>query len=231
VSVIVPVYNGERYLAEALDSIAPSDPALVEVVAVDDGSTDSSARIVESRSAVRWVAQEHRGLPAARNRGLAAAAGDTIAFLDADDRWTDGKLRRQLDLLDRHPAVDIVLGMTRRMWAAADGLARREPVLGPPELALSFGAALVRRAVFARIGVFDESFTFCDDWDWFMRARELGVTIGVHSDVTLLYRRHDGNMTNDRETGNRFFAKVLRSSLARRRHGGGDALPKLVPLD
>ena len=221
VSVIVPVWDGERFLAEALGSIAGLGDG--EVVVVDDGSSDRSGEIARAWGPpVRCVAQPHRGLPAARNRGLDVAGGDAITFLDADDLWTEDKLRRQTELLARHPGIDVVLGRTRRFANAEQG---------PPELALSLGAALLRRSVFERVGRFDESFTYCDDWDWFMRARELGVTIGVHDDVVLRYRRHEANMTNDAAEGNRFFSKVLRSSLARRRRAGTQELPKLVTLE
>jgi glycosyltransferase involved in cell wall biosynthesis len=233
VSVIVPVYDGERFLAAALDSIVVPPLARVEVIVVDDGSSDSSAVIAGGRAPlVRTVRQDHGGLPRARNRGLAEVRGSLIAFLDADDLWAADTLTVQLQALERRPDVEIALGRTRRMWAAtAPDAAPGQVTLGEPELALSFGSALVRRAVFDRVGRFDESFTYCDDWDWFMRAREMGVSIGVHSEVTLFYRRHDGNMTNDTRTGNHFFARMLRRSVERRRSAGTAPLPALIPLD
>src|SRR5262249_38270783 len=161
----------------------------LEIVVVDDGSTDDSAFLAESLGPpVRLVRQPHRGLAAAHNRGLAAAAGELIAFLDCDDLWTEDKLEIQLAILREHPGIDIVLGHTRRMWMEAGGdgtLARR---LSDPTLALSLGAALIRRAVFDTVGRFDEALTHSDDWDWFMRARELGVCVVVHQEVTILYR-------------------------------------------
>lgn len=232
VSVIVPVWNGERFLAAALDSIVVPVGALVEVILVDDGSTDGSSAIAAGRPMVRTIFQEHAGLPHARNRGLAEARGSLLAFLDADDLWSADKLARQLKALEQRPDVSIVLGHTRRMWAA------RAPDAPPPgveygeaELALSFGASLVRRQVFEQVGRFDESYTYCDDWDWLMRAREQGVPIGVHPDVVLYYRRHEGNMTNDTTTGNHFFARMLRRSVERRRAGNTAPLPALIPLD
>jgi glycosyltransferase involved in cell wall biosynthesis len=233
VSVIVPVWNGERFLAEALDSIVVPSLAQVEVIVVDDGSSDGSGFIAGERAPlVRSVRQDHGGLPRARNRGLAEARGSLIAFLDADDLWSTDKLAVQLKALERRPDVEIALGRTRRMWAAtALDASPGQVTLGEPELALSFGAALVRRAVFDRVGSFDETFTYCDDWDWFMRAREMGVSIGVHSEVTLFYRRHDGNMTNDTGIGNHFFARMLRRSVERRRVAGAAPLPALTPLD
>lgn len=230
-SVIIPVYNGQRYFVEALDSVVIPDSLRAEIIVVDDGSTDSSASIAAARSPlVRLVRQEHRGLPGARNRGLMEARGTLIAFLDADDLWSQDKMALQLAAVERHPNVAVVLGRTRRMWAVGSGEASGL-TYAEPELALSFGSGLVRRSVFDQVGRFDESFTYCDDWEWFMRARELGVPIGVHQEVTLYYRRHEGNMTNDTQTGNRFFARMLRESVERRRVRGAAPLPPLIRLD
>ncbi len=233
VSIIVPVWNGERFLAEALDHIVVPRETPVEVIVVDDGSTDASARIAASRGPlVRVVRQEHAGLPQARNRGLAEAQGAYLAFLDSDDFWSEDKLEVQLGLLDRHPDIAIVVGQTCRTWPRpGTPTSAGQFIPGEPELALSLGASLVRREVFDWVGRFDESYSHSDDWDWFMRAREMGVPIGTHPGVVLFYRRHEGNMTNDTATGNHFFALMLRRSLARRRTRPGVPLPALIPMD
>jgi len=233
VSVIMPVYNGEAFLREAVESICCQRYARVEIIVVADGSTDGSASLAESLGPpVRLVRQPHRGLPAAHNRGVAAAGGELMAFLDCDDLWTEDKLAIQLAILREHPGIDIILGHTRRMWMAAGGdgtLVRR---LSDPTLALSLGAALIRRAVFDTVGRFDEATTHSHDWDWLMRARELGVSVVVHPDVTMLYRRHGGNMTNQFAEGTSAFATMLRKSIARRRAQGKMAsLPELPTLE
>lgn len=98
---------------------------------------------------------------------------------------------------------------------------------GSPELALSLGASLIRKQVFHVVGTFNEFLRWADDWDWFMRARELGVSMLVQNDVVLFYRRHDENLTNQREEGNRATVQILRRSLERRRkqHGSASYLP------
>jgi glycosyltransferase involved in cell wall biosynthesis len=101
VSVVVPVRNGERFLGEALDSVLAQDYEPVELIVVDDGSTDGSGDIAGARGA-HVIRQEGGGLAAARNAGLAAAQGELVAFIDADDVWLPGKLVRQVEyLLDR----------------------------------------------------------------------------------------------------------------------------------
>jgi len=232
VSAVIPVFNGAAFLADALASIGAQDIPPDEIVVVDDGSTDASMEIARSIAGVRVVAHErNRGLPAARNSGLATAAGDVIAFLDADDLWAPEKTRLQRDHLLRDADVDIVVGHTQRtrLVARDDGSTEFEP-WSEPELALSLGAALVRRRVFDAIGGFDESLPFTNDWDWFLRAREQGVVIAVHPEVVQHYRRHDNNMTEAVDDGNRYTLLMLRKSLERRRARDGDAesLPPLV---
>jgi glycosyltransferase involved in cell wall biosynthesis len=233
VSVVVPVHNGERYLHEALASVLRPGHAPVEIVVVDDGSTDRSAAIARDAGAeVRVISQPHRGLPAARNHGLREARGEYIGFLDCDDVWTEQKLAVQLGILGRHPEIAIVLGHTRRMWASPSpgGLAG-ETHLAEAELALSLGAALIRRSAFDTVGHFDEVISHSHDWDWFMRARELGVVLVVHDEVTTFYRRHGGNMTNQWSQSMTSLVEVVQKSIARRRaHGPATSLPPLPSL-
>jgi glycosyltransferase involved in cell wall biosynthesis len=231
VSAVIPVFNGAAFLADALASIRAQDSTPDEIVVVDDGSTDGSAELASRVDGVRVVAHErNRGLPAARNTGIAAAAGDVIAFLDADDLWVAAKTRVQLEFLKRDPGAGIVVGHTQRtrLVTHPDGTAGFEP-WAEPELALSLGAALVRRRIFEVIGDFDEALPFTNDWDWFFRAREQGVGITVHPDVVQYYRRHDTNMTGAIEDGNRYTLLMLRKSLQRRRDAGG-AAESLPPI-
>jgi glycosyltransferase involved in cell wall biosynthesis len=234
VSVVVPVYNGETYIGEAIDSILRQGNAPIEIVVVDDGSTDRSAAIArEAGVDVRVISQPHRGLPAARNHGLLEARGTYVGFLDCDDVWTEHKLAVQLEILGRHLEIAVVLGHTRRMWTSpcSDGVSV-ETRLDDPVLALNLGAALIRRSVFDVVGRFDEAITHSHDWDWFMRARELEVVLVVHDEVTVLYRRHGGNMTNQWPESMTSFAQMIQKSIARRRsQGPATSLPPLLRLD
>src|SRR5436853_749734 len=96
VSVIIPVYNCEQYLAEAIQSVLAQTHPTIELIVVDDGSTDNSAAVAKSFAVVRYVFQRQGGPGAARNRGISLARGSFLAFLDADDVWVAGKLTRQL---------------------------------------------------------------------------------------------------------------------------------------
>jgi len=229
VSVIIPVYNGERFLAEAIESVLAQTYRPVEVIVVDDGSTDGSAKIAAKfKDNVHYVYQPNSGPAAARNRGLKMVHGGIIGFIDADDLWTEDKLQVQLPHLAGDPSVEIVLGHIKRMWAAEG--TRDYNQFTEPELALSLESCLFRKTVFDKVGYFDPTLCRCEDWDWFMRARELGVSIVTHEEVTAYYRRHEHNLTLQKELGDKYFAIVLKKSLERRRqqnNGVAASLPKI----
>ena len=113
VSVIVPAYNRERYLGEALDSIFAQDYRPLEVIVADDGSTDGTARVARAYSEVRLLSLPHRGVAAARNAAIAASTGSLLAFLDSDDLWVAGKLDAQVGLLEGNPQIGYCFC---RMW-------------------------------------------------------------------------------------------------------------------
>ncbi len=226
VSVIVPVYNGDRFLAEAIDSIRRQDYRPLEIIVVDDGSTDGTPAVASRLAGeVGYVRQDNAGTPAARNTGLRLARGTLIGFLDADDLWTDRKLALQVPRLMESPAAEIVLGYTE-VASLADVEHSRRAAPAPAPL-LTLGAALVRRSSFQRAGLFDETLRYCDDVDWFLRAKEAGLSLRIHDDLVQVYRRHDRNLTNHRDLDRRFFVEVLKRSLDRRRRAGAGSVEPL----
>jgi glycosyltransferase involved in cell wall biosynthesis len=235
ISVIIPVYNGEAFLADAISSILRQHYDPLEIVVVDDGSTDGSAIIAKSFPNVVYVYQENKGHQVARNCGLQMAKGNMISFLDADDLWSDDKLELQLSCFKKNPSTEIVVGYTQRMQLlnVKDGKHEfrnySDPVLG-----MSFTASLIRKSAFDKVGLIDEKFRQCDDWDWFMRAKELNVSMVVHKEVITFYRRHDDNMTNQITSGNHYTMMMLKRSLDRRRteiKGTARILPKLSDFE
>jgi len=230
VSTIIPVFNGERFLPLAVESIRRQGCPSIEIIVVDDGSTDGTATVArEFGDPVRWVTQANAGPPAARNRGLDLARGDLIAFLDVDDLWSEDKLRVQVARLAAEPELDLVVGMTQLLCPT--GLAEGEPAFEPqgaPGLLPSVGSALFRRRVFDRVGRFDETQRMDDDVDWFLRAFEQGVRMAVLPTVAQYYRRHDRNITNARATDMRYLLFAIKKSLDRRRTEPGAAARALT---
>jgi glycosyltransferase involved in cell wall biosynthesis len=190
VSVIVPAFNAEAFLAEALRSILAQGHNELEIAVVDDGSTDGTARIAAAFGPpVRYLRQDNRGPAAARNTGLAATTGSLVAFLDADDLWPEGSLRVRLDFLARHPDHAAVHGRVRDLWPDLLGPGRHQ--LDPPRASFAFnvGSALFRRSLFITIGGFDETLRHGEDVDLLVRAAAHGLSRHQLDDVTLIYRR------------------------------------------
>jgi glycosyltransferase involved in cell wall biosynthesis len=233
VSVVIPVLNCEAYLAEAVESVRRQAYPDLELIIVDDGSTDGTARIAQGLAddSLRYVYQDNGGPARARNHGLTLARGDLIGFVDADDLWPPGRLPCQMRVLEQNPPVDVVLGRTQLVRHVGAGRDARLEECSPPFVLLSPTAALFRRRAFERVGFFDEALRYGEDTDWFMRARESGIPIVVQEDVVLRYRRHEHNMTRGRNMRELRVMDVLKQSLDRRRRHGGEAasLPSLLP--
>ena len=235
VSVIIPVYNGEHYLGEAIESVLAQDYRPIEVIIVNDGSTDNTEAIAKRYGKdIIYARQEKRGPAAARNKGLQMSQGEFIGFLDADDLWSGNKLLLQLARMEEDPSLGIVLGLSQVM-RLQDGDAKLQfEKWHSPILLLLFGAAVMRRSVFEKVGFFDETLHHSEDTDWFMRVREMGISTAIVQEVSLFYRRHESNMTLDSVARNRFFIKAVKKSLDRRRRkGDGSVAPfsKLINLE
>ncbi|MEM7786276.1 MAG: glycosyltransferase [Bacteroidota bacterium] len=196
-SAILPVYNGARFLVEAVESVLAQTYAPVEVVVVDDGSTDGSAEIAERYDGVRVIRQANAGDGAARNRGVAASTGTYLAFLDADDRWRPEKLAVQIAHLEAHPEAGHVLG---HMWSFLEDGMERPDWVNPETVETAMpgvlpGTLVARRSFFDRVGPFATSFETAADSDWILRARRLDGPPHVVPEVVLDRRIHQANIS------------------------------------
>jgi glycosyltransferase involved in cell wall biosynthesis len=219
VSVIVPVHNGERHLAEALTSIVQQDYSSVEIIVVDDGSRDASPRIAQSFPKVRFLGQLNAGVAAARNAGVAAARSDYLAFLDQDDCWTRDKLAVQMRFLLDHPETPLVLARMR-FWldAQAAGLptwVRPEWLVGDHPAYLP-GTLLVRRPAFESVGPFEPALVTASDTDWLFRAKDAGLPLTVLPHVLLEKRIHEQNESR-RPLGRQELLRIARLSIERQK--------------
>lgn len=226
VSVVVPVYNGAAYLGEALDSVLAQVGAELEVVVVDDGSSDGSAAVAARFAPrVRLLQQPNRGIGAARNAGLAVTGGELVAFLDADDLWPSGSLRALLAAVEGHPGADLAAGRLRCFASPeldADDLTAIQLPAGTASGAGMAGATLMRRAAVERVGTFDESLRVGEMVDWYLRARDTGLVEVLVDEIVLLRRIHRANQGRRRADARVDYLRTLRASLARRRGGSRD---------
>ena len=227
VSCIVPVHDGERYLGETLDSIAGQTYRPIEVVVVDDGSTDRSAAIAREHPAgVRCVSQAQAGHAAARNRGLAEASGRFVAFLDADDLWAPSKLARQIGAFDARPELGVVFTHLESFLSpGVDAGQCNASELGRVIPGYTSVCLLARRSVFDLVGRFDESLAHANDRDWLCRAAEAGVVMEMLADVLVRRRLHADNRSHRLAAQSQAeYLRVLKRSLDRRRQAGGPAI-------
>jgi glycosyltransferase involved in cell wall biosynthesis len=179
VSVIIPTYNRAWVLKEAIDSVLAQDFRDFELIVVDDGSTDDTGRILDSyRQDLVAVRQPNRGVSAARNRGIAAAGGGLIAFLDSDDLWLPHKLSSQIDFFNSNP--DAVINQTEEIWirngVRVNPKTRHHKSSGmifERSLGLclvSPSAVMMKRSLFEEVGLFDEDLPACEDYDLWLRV-------------------------------------------------------------
>jgi glycosyltransferase involved in cell wall biosynthesis len=219
VSVIIPVYNGARYLREALESVFAQTYRPFEVIVVDDGSSDDSGKIAQSFPDVRYIHQANQGVAAARNNGIEAARGEFLAFIDQDDLWTPEKLKLQIACLLNNPDLGYTLTQQRFFLdpgAALPGWFRKE-LLNLVHTGWVLGTLVVRRAVFDTVGNFATGYTAASDGDWFFRAKAAGISMEVVPELLLLKRIHGANESAHAKEVLSELRKVVKSSLDRQR--------------
>ena len=226
VAAILPLFNGRRFVRQAIDSILAQQPRPAEIVIVDDGSTDGSVRLLAGLPGLHIIRQANAGEAAARNRGIRETTAPFIAFLDQDDVWTAGKLSLQVGLLGREPSIDIAYG--RHRLFVEDGARWFRPGLLDRSLAAELpGTMLVRRRAFERIGLFCEDMRLGSDVDWIWRAYDAGIRSRAIEDVVLLRRMHGANASIDRGAFMASLLRAARQSIHRKRGGAGTRDPRL----
>jgi len=197
VSCVIPVKNGERFLAEAIESALGQTRPPAEILVVLDGCTDRSAEIAAGfGTPVRVLPTREPGPASARNTGIAEAGGDLIAFLDCDDIWLPDKLQAQVAALDAAEAV--CLCGVENFWmpeVEAERLHVAETRFAGVLPGYCGSALLIPAAVFARIGVFDPNRRHTDLVSWILRAEATGIRIHILPERLVRRRRHQENLS------------------------------------
>ncbi len=220
VSIIIPVYNGERYVAEAIESAVSQTYRPIEIIVIDDGSTDETKRVVERfENDVVYRYQINQGSSAARNTGVALANGEYLAFLDADDVWMSEKLERQMPVLIASSDIDLVSSYMQQFISPDLSEEEKVNVLLPPDEMDGFLATtvVVKKSSFERVGPFDTSWTVGEFMDWHLRARELGLRFYTIEKLLARRRIHSTNKGILLRSYEYERAQILKASLDRRR--------------
>lgn len=218
ISVIIPVRDGAAFLSDALDSVFAQHHRPLDVIVVDDGSTDASCEVAEAHAGdVRILSQPPLGLGAARNSGLRAAKGNHIAFLDADDLWIPSKLNRQLAMIEE--GCEIVFSqaeefLTPELEQAGDTrfAVRRGTLRG-----IISSAALFTRRALDTVGPFDEKLAVGEFLDWLSRAKHRNLAVCMVEEVLVRRRIHGNNTGINRKDERKDYVRVLHRAIARRR--------------
>jgi len=230
-SVIVPFYNQYDFVEEAVKSVLAQGYPNLELILIDDGSDGGTlAYLTELSDSICILRQENAGPSAARNYGISEATGDVFAFLDSDDVWPDKKLSSQMAPFLLEEGHGLVLSQLRKLVPSEEKSGQFE-VQDDPFYTIQLGCILAKKEVFQTVGIFDESLLYSEDQDWFLRARELEVSMVRIACEGLRYRSHAESLTG---RGNRTrdfgLIHVLRRSLKRRNSSGGGAVQSLLSI-
>jgi glycosyltransferase involved in cell wall biosynthesis len=222
VSIVIAAYNEQAYIAEALHSVLAQTYRPIELIVVDDGSTDHTAQITAqiaaATPAIELIRRPHQGPSAARNTGLERSSGDYWTIFDADDLMPPHRLAHQVTHLEQHPEHDIVLGLTQAFTNPGEPKPRHyNPQWDAGPFSACAGTMMARRAVLEAVGLYDETIWMSYDVEWLARAKDAGVGAGQIDQLCLQYRIHRGNATADRPVVHAAMLKLLRESVHRRR--------------
>lgn len=224
-SVMMVAYNEERHIGAALASLlGQSGMSCLDVIVIDDGSTDRTAAcvaaIAQTHPQVRLIRTANQGVARARNAALRAlpADADLVSFLDADDLVPSGRYARDLAHFAADPQLDMVFGATTLFDTAnAENTAPAAHSRTATGRSVVLAAGLYRAGVLREVGLFDESFSQAEDMDFLLRFFEKGPRYLIQPETCLYYRRHAGNMTRDRTQLRKDFSRALMLAMRRRR--------------
>ena len=220
ISVIIPVYNCDRYLAQAIESVLAQTYQPMEIIVVDDGSTDNSGAVAKNfGSSVRYYFHDNSGLGATRNRGIELAQGNFLAFIDADDLWVENKLSHQIAAFETNPQLDIVFGLAQQFISPELDETTKSKIhcSTEPMSGCIPSAMLIKRDAFWSVGLFETNWKLGEFIDWYAKAMEQSLKSFMLPEIVLKRRLHNTNM-GIRDCQHRTdYVRILKASLDRRR--------------
>jgi len=222
VSIIMPVFNTDKYLKEALDSIFSQTYRNFEIICIDDGSIDNSLPILKSfENRIKLIINDKNyGTSESRNRGIQLSKGEFLAFLDADDIWEKNKLEIQIKEFNDKPDLDVSFAyMQCFISPELSGDARNKRYCPPDSVPCHIpSSAVIKRTSFEKVGYFDTRFKNIEFMDWVNKAKETGLKIETLNDTLVFRRIHETNVgIIDKEHSRSDYLKIIKESLERKR--------------
>lgn len=220
ISVLIPVYNSENYIAEAIESVLQQTYQDFEIIVVDDGSTDNTRQMVESfGEKVQYHYQENSGAGASRNKCVRLSRGEFLAFLDSDDVWSKNKLELQLQEFESDNSLEAVFGMLKNVQQKDWEQSVYQTNVPGEQLLKGYtqNTMLIKREAFFRVGMFSEENTIGEFVDWLLRAKEANLQMKLLPELFLWRRIHDSNLGIRHRSNVNDYIKILKKSIDRRR--------------
>lgn len=217
ISVIIAVYNGEKYIKEAIDSLLAQTYPSLEIIVIDDGSQDGTEKIVKGYGeALRYFFQPNQGQPVAMNLGLSLARGKYVTFLDADDIYTPTKLALQIEFLEKNPHLNHVFGHIEHFLSPDIPAEEKHKWKCPQKIQPTFSAAtgLFEKALFDEVGGFNPEQRIGNFIEWYIRAKKKGLTEAIIPEKVLMRRIHQNNMTSNTPGAALEYLKIIKASLS-----------------
>ena len=222
VSVIIPVYNREHSIGYAIESVLNQTKPPGEVMVVDDGSTDQTAKTIASfGTRVKLLQQPNKGVSAARNRGIKSASGKWLAFLDSDDQWLPDKLNHQLSLLEKYPDHRII--HSDEIWIRNGKRVNQKRIhqksggmiyeMCLPRCVISPSSVMIHRDIFDEYGLFDEFLPACEDYEMWLRICRREPVLYCEDPLITKYGGHDDQLSRTFPAMDRFRVQVLLNHL------------------
>ena len=220
VSVIIPVYNGEAYLAEAIISILNQTVSVASILVIDDGSTDHTSIIARSFDRlVNYIYQPNQGAAAARNRGVASATGEFIAFLDADDLWLPDKLAQQIAALQADPQLDMIFSYIQHFYSPDLDSVICQQIYCPPEAVPGYlpSTLLIRRASWDKVGQLETKWQVGEFIHWYLQAQDIGLRDQMLPIPLAKRRLHRTNQGILKQSDRSDYLRIVKTALNRKR--------------
>lgn len=220
ISVIIPVYNCDRYLSETIESVLKQTYPPSEIIIVDDGLTDKSAEVAKSfGDLIKYKYQNNSGAAVARNTGIKIAKGEYIAFLDADDLWTENKLKLQIEAFKNYPQLDIIFGKVQQFISAELSADLNKRIYCPSEAQNGYipSTMMTKKESFIKVGYFDDKWQLGEFIDWYLKAQEKKLTSIMLPEILLKRRLHNANMGIKKKDQHHDYIKIIKASLDRKK--------------